>query len=337
MKKTHKALMGVTALVVAFSAFSFAACGGGNDGTIKGNYKEATSEEVSEALSTVSAETLFGDTNAENYKFGVDVSAKLECTSYYQEKLAETMKMEASYKELAKKENSEIDVKGAGSLKMNYKTEMSNVANSLGQFSNIKVDLYQEATSLYASLAYAEKESDLSSATPMKVMVNIAELMGGSGMMPMSADTTPTTTSELTAALEMLTQMGATTSMDTSDGVKLKISANETFVNNLIVNMAGIPAESLTQLVTFNTCKIDIYLAIDKNGQFSQAGVVFDVDLKLGTAITQGMPMSDVIKLKGNVSVKVDNNVNPATPSGFNSAEYLDITSSITGSGNGFI
>ncbi|MGN0805466.1 MAG: hypothetical protein ACI4MC_00385 [Candidatus Coproplasma sp.] len=349
MKKTSKALMGITALVVAFSACALTACNSQpDDGSIKGNYQEATAEEIAQTLNGVNEQTLFGDTTAAGYKFGLDVSSKLDVSSYSGEILTETLALSAGYKLLITGNESAFDYKGAGNFAMSYedKSADDNANSELGDYSNIKLDMYQDNAMLYASLTLSQTEDD-ASASKFKIKLDCASiaqsLLPGDGMtgeeitvpsLPEDVTTPDLSSLDLVTAINMLNQMGATTSMDTSNGIKLKISVTEDTITSIIASETGASATELDDVITFNKCNLDFYLAIDKDGAFSAASVVVDVDFTINvssdsssTVYANVIVPSITMKLNGNVSIKADPNVKPEIPANIASdISYMDMT-----------
>lgn len=82
-KKMRKVLAMLLSFMLLVSLALFAACdpqGGTDGGKIDGNYTEATEEEVTEAVTELDLNKLFGDTSAEDWKFGLSLNAKAEAS-----------------------------------------------------------------------------------------------------------------------------------------------------------------------------------------------------------------------------------------------------------------
>ena len=72
MKKTVSLLI---ALLMSLTLVLFVGCGEGKtSGVIKGNYKEATAEELQTAIAAIDEEKLFGDMSAADWALGVNLS-----------------------------------------------------------------------------------------------------------------------------------------------------------------------------------------------------------------------------------------------------------------------
>ena len=345
MKKTHKIIMGVTALAMAFSACALSACSGNKepDGTIDGNYKVATAEEVNTALSAVKSETLLGDTTAEDYKFGIDFSSKLNL-SMSTEGQSTSFSMNAGYKMLATAGESALSYKGAGNLSMNG----SNTANDKTTTSEIALNLWQDDATLYANLT--GKSSEDAEEQTQKIKLDASKLIssllpsGGADVtdptipgsdvtnpdLPEVEVTTPDLSSYLVTVVNMLNEMDATTSLDTTNGIKLKISINQDVVNNLIAGMMGGTPEQVTGLVSFTKCSLDFYVAIDSKGMLSAASIVADVDATVNMPVSETATSTSTIKLNGYLYFDVDSTVNPEVPTSLKTDDtYFDITEMI--------
>lgn len=347
MKKAHKIIMGVTALAMAFSACALSACSGNKepDGTIDGNYKVATAEEVNTALSAVKSETLLGDTTAEDYKFGIDFSSKLNL-SMSTEGQSTSFSMNAGYKMLATAGESALSYKGAGNLSMNG----SNTANDKTTTSEIALNLWQDDATLYANLT--GKSSEDAEERTQKIKLDASKLIssllpsGGADVtdptipggdvtnpdLPEVEVTTPDLSSYLVTVVNMLNDMGATTSLDTTNGIKLKISINQNVVNNLIAGMMGGNAEQVSELISFTKCSLDFYVAIDSNGMLSATSIVADVEATVNMPVSETATSASTIKLNGYLYFAVDSTVNPEVPASLKDDKaYIDMTEIIGG------
>lgn len=347
MKKTHKIIMGVTALAMAFSACALSACGSNKepDGTIDGNYQVATAEEVSTALSTVKSETLLGDTTAEGYKLGIDFSSNLNL-SMSTEGQSISSSMSADYKMLATAGESAFSYKGAGNLSMNEETTNGGIKTN----SEMSLNLWQEDNMAYVNMSSKMPGSSQS----LKMKYDASKLAsslipsGGADVtdptLPEGVElpgdvTTPDLSSlDLVTALNMLNEMGATTSLDTTDGIKLKISINQDVVNSLITEMAGVTAAQVTELISFTKCSLDFYVAIDKNGMLSATSIVADVDATVNMPVSETQTSATTIKLSGYLYFAVDANVNPEVPTSLKTdITYIDMTDTLSQTIGGMI
>lgn len=347
MKKTHKIIMGATALVMAFSACALSACNSNStkepDGTIDGNYKVATAEEVSTALSTVNQDTLLGDQTAEGYKLGIDFSSNLNL-SMSTEGQSISASMSASYKMLATAGESAFSYKGAGDLSMNSSTTSEDKTTT----AEMSLNLWQDDAMAYAKLT-AKSSEDKESQEPKTVKIKfdaselISTLLPSDGpdttipTLPEDIEipgdvTTPDLSSlDLVTALNMLNEMGATTSLDTTDGIKLKISINQDVVNSLIEQMMGVTADQVSELVSFAKCSLDFYVAIDKNGMLSATSIVADVEASANVPVSETQTLATTIKLSGYLYFAVDANVNPEVPTSLKTdITYIDMTDTIS-------
>lgn len=337
MKKTSKAIMGVTALIVAFSACAFTACNSQPaDGSIKGNYQEATAEQVNEALSTVDQDTLFGDTTADGYKFGIELSSdyNISLTSGVN---SASIGMNADYKMLISKGESGFSTKGAGSFNLNSEVVASAGTASAKTSSAVSLNLYQEDAMMYASLAI-QTPSAVDSKLSYKIKADLSEVIsniipsgGIDAIVPSLPDgvTAPELPSfDLINVLNELNAMGATTSMDISNGIKLKISIGQDFVNNMIASMMDGTTEAVSEMISFSKCSLDFYLAIDKSGMLNATSIVADVEATVATSESE--TSATTLKIKGYERFAVNAKVNPEIPANLSTdLTYFDETEAV--------
>ena len=342
MKRTHKIVMGVTALAMAFSACALTACSGNNepDGTIDGNYNVATAEEVNTALREVNQETLLGDKTAEDYKLGIDFSSKLNF-SMSTESQSTTYAMNADYKMLAAAGESGLSYKGAGSLSMNG----NNTVDGKTTTAETTLNLWQDDATAYVAMTMNSSNNEKEQSMKMKFDANelLSELIPSGGAdvtvptLPEDIEIPDNVTIPDVSALDLLTvlitlnEMGATTSLDTTSGIKLKISVNQDVVNNLIAQMMGATTDQITELITFTKCSLDFYVAIDSNGTLSAASIVADLEATANIPTSTTATSATTVKLNGYLYFAVDANVNPEVPASLKTdITYIDMTDMIS-------
>lgn len=325
MKKTHKIIMGITALVVAFSAFSFTACSKQPDGTIDGNYKEATTDEINAALENVDQDKILGDKTAADYKFGIDFSSSLNFSTST-ETSSSTASMKASYKMLATAGESVLSYKGAGSLSMNGSTTPAEGDKTTEELS---LNLWQDNAMLYLNMT-KKSSQDKEEPQPQKFKLDASALI--SSLIPggtYSGNTEDATTPDLSSfnlvtIVNKLNEMGATVAMDTTNGIKLKINITKDVVNNLVSQIGETASE-----IPFTKCNVDLYVAIDSNGLLSAMSIVADVEITQEATLRT---RASTTKLDGYLYFAVDANVNPEVPESLETDKtYIDMTGTIIG------
>lgn len=140
MKKVLAMLLSFMLLV---SLALFAACdpqGGADGGKIDGDYTEATEEEVTEAVTELDLNKLFGDTSAEDWKFGLSLNAEAEASltmTVEEEVYTTTATGTATYAFLAQAGTEAaagavlpFDMKGEGEAKANVEYKIPTYANA---------------------------------------------------------------------------------------------------------------------------------------------------------------------------------------------------------------
>lgn len=356
MNKIKKVITCATAAVLAFSACALSACGEKKeDGTIKGNYEEATMEQVTETLSNVDmGAAMGGDSNAEDFKFGLNVDSSFSAACTVGENSKVSAGLSAGYTFLLTKST----CSGAGNVEINYDADIK--AGELGEQEAVKesgkysATVYNDATYLYGDFNLGKKEDgETDNIIKAKfnygelldyLMSNIGNLIPDGGMPGM----TPYAESDASIA-GMLAQLNIKAGMDTTDGIKIKLSITKDTFWGLLENASPeMPAEQLAQVkeaLLINKFNYDVYFALDKTNKFSAASVVMDVDMSVDTSKismpnAEGAEKSPVITVKMNGYFKVNSYLGeaPKLPDGMTTDfTYVDMTTVIKGmlGGNG--
>lgn len=354
MKKANKVILGVAALVTAFSVCSLTACGNNTEtGAIAGNYQEATSEDMTTALSKIESDKMAGDPTATDYKFGLEVASELKANIDLGAKGSFNMQYNEGYKCLTTKDT----VTGAGSSSM--KLDMTTTENNQPKTTkyDASLNLYNDAEYMYLDATADNHNEDTTDDLAAKYKFNYTELveyiasLGGiTGMPDMPAalaDAAPTTpeTPSLPAeggvdVLAMLNTLGVKSYVDNKDGVKLKFSVTEDTVWNILALSGEVEASAivvLKQAVTFNSFKLDAYFAIDNAGLFSAASVVMDIDAKYDmsallpdTAKAEAAGEVYTMKLSGYFKVSAYTGEAPVLPELIaHDVKYTDMTETV--------
>ncbi|MDE6058699.1 MAG: hypothetical protein K2G44_01515 [Clostridia bacterium] len=305
MKKLSLAVAGV---LLAGSMFALTACDdGGSVGKVNGNFKkEATALEVETALENVQLEKAFGtgDTIALQMLGDFEISAKQQDTS-------SKMNLSFDYALQGPKaafggmmmlteeegdEESEISWKdyalaAAGQFvstgSFNFKTKTSGEdATSIG------AKIYQDANYLYLDVKM--------DAMSPKVKISISELLDliGDSMQPDEPEDDTTVLSdigmEITGPSESsnwaLLASGFKPYIDNSKGLKIKFEGDSQMILDAFTE-AGMTIDASM----LKSSVLDIYLAFDENGLFTQLGVDVNVQVK-----AEGMNLT----VKGGMALK---------------------------------
>lgn len=332
MKKTGKIVIGVTALVMAFSLSSLTACGSTPKGTIEGNYKQATSEELDAALEGVKSDNITGDPTADGYRFGIEFSSEINVSADVAAEGNLSAGFQADYKTLT----TETGVTGAGSMSLNYNMTQAQQESVAADYS---VQAYNDGENIYCSLNLGKQEGS-DAEQKLNVKLNYEVIVGYvTSLIPSSpaAFAADAATPDVGTA-EELAELGITAYLDTANGLKLKLSASEDTVWLALAEEEGYTPDMIAQLqtaVTFNTFKYDMYFALDSSDVFSAASVVFDIDVTVDQSKIAAPAAVDSTSVQQTTNFKIDgyvmlsayNGEAPALPEGIaTDLSYLDVT-----------
>lgn len=358
-----KILAVILALMLCCSFALFAACddqpaggpggnGGGNEATgeIEGNYEETTSEDLATTLSSIDISKLLGNMESEDWSFGasVDGEVSLKVTMAEQELNATASLSYAISVAKGTSEQVPFDIKGKGEIKMEGVVPVSGSAGPVSEAPaadstataetefSIAVTIYNDSTAFYLDVSGKAGDDNLD--TQVKISYeNILGLISGSGMVPgpdtMAADASGETGSDsaniLSEVVAILDQLGVKVGVDTSDGVRIKLSADKatlnTIVQMVVQKIIGSSAAGMEIPVTVGDgSAVDIYFAIDKDGRFFGAAIDATASTTIGKDFTS---LEEDIVGQLDIALNVSYKANPGVSlDGLNPDDYSEFS-----------
>lgn len=264
--------------VLAVSMLGFAACGntdGGNEGVINGNYTEPTAEELDTALDFIDTDKAFGDRKTDT---GFEVLSKLSM-GFTSNAMTIDLNTDIGYK-LIMGENKLLGG-GAASVKMNSKVGETETSGDYA------ATVYNDADWAYAEITGIAD-------TPLKAKINFDKLLnpapdlpgkepGQEQTAPMAEEKLPVPAFDANTLIQTCKTYKIGLGLDASDGLKIKASVTEDTVWAFL-SEAEVSEESITEIkkmISFNSFKLDAYLAFNKDGLFSQASLDMNIEIKV--------------------------------------------------------
>lgn len=344
MKKFIAAVCGTLLL----GAFAIPACSRGNEGEpegeIKGNYAEITGNELTEKLNELKPEELFGDTESKDWKFGFELTTDIEIEADVEaaqgEKSEPFIKLDLEEKSTLKTmlaASEEQTALGGMSIKMQNNNKLK---GKLGKSEILGVE--EDIEFDYSINAHADDEYLYFQIPDMSDLPLPFEIAEGKFKMPLEyvvsgvADILPNTMAraaegDTDTVNKLLKDYKIKAYADDSDGLKIKISADEQSLYAVLEKIADVSTEKAKELATFNSFAIDLYFEAAKDGKFERAGLVADVDCTLTAKagdLGEGVPaLSGPVKIEGDIALRriIDEIILPTEEE---LKEYEDITAS---------
>ena len=361
MKKVLAMLLSFMLLV---SLALFAACdpqGGTDGGKIDGDYTEATEEEVTEAVTELDLNKLFGDTSAEDWKFGLSLNAKAEASltmTVEEEVYTTTATGTATYAFLAQAGTEAaagavlpFDMKGEGEAKANVEYKIPTYANANAPVTEsattesatseesaavevlegeieASVKVYNDSEYVYlapsATIDGEEEETTHEYVSISDILYGLG--MGGASVMSADAGNGETQTAEnpLAQGIAMLKQLGCKFAIDASEGLKIRITADKAAIDSIITMVlaeAQAPAE-ITAAAFAVTEDAAVEIYLSVDENGRFAGLA--VNVSGGFTMPQEIteePSDMVIEVSAEISLVFDDTVN-VTLEGLNKEEY---------------
>lgn len=360
----RKVLAMLLSFMLLVSLALFAACdpqGGTDGGKIDGNYTEATEEEVTEAVTELDLNKLFGDTSAEDWKFGLSLNAEADASltmTVEEEVYTTTATGTATYAFLAQAGTEAaagavlpFDMKGEGEAKANVEYKIPTYANTNAPVTEsattesatseesaavevlegkieASVKVYNDSEYVYlAPSATMDGEEEQTT----REYVSISDILYGLGLgdaSVMSADAgngeTQTAENPLAQGIAMLKQLGCKFAIDASEGLKIRITADKAAIDSIITMVlaeAQAPAE-ITAAAFAVTEDAAVEIYLSVDENGRFAGLA--VNVSGGFTMPQEIteePSDMVIEVSAEISLVFDDTVN-VTLEGLNKEEY---------------
>ena len=360
----RKVLAMLLSFMLLVSLALFAACdpqGGTDGGKIDGNYTETTEEEVTEAVTELDLNKLFGDTSAEDWKFGLSLNAEAEASltmTVEEEVYTTTATGTATYAFLAQAGTEAaagavlpFDMKGEGEAKANVEYKIPTYANANAPVTEsattesatseesaavevqegkieASVKVYNDSEYVYlapsATMDGEEEQTTHEYVSISDILYGLG--MGGASVMSADAGNGETQTAEnpLAQGIAMLKQLGCKFAIDASEGLKIRITADKAAIDSIITMVlaeAQAPAE-ITAAAFAVTEDTAVEIYLSVDENGRFAGLA--VNVNGGFTMPQKIteePSDMVIEVSAEISLVFDDTVN-VTLEGLNKEEY---------------
>ncbi len=316
-----KAGIAVAGFLLAGTLFACTACGEGganaNTGKVEGDFsEEATAEQLSAAIAKIDTENAFGDMTADDWKLGVQISADL------------SMGVKATVSDGKQSATSETSTVIGGKFDFSVDKQMNllaagNLKLTATQKANGQSEKEESSFKAYLDSDFAYAEANANGET-QKVKVSVSELMEAiKGMIPVSSDETEGDIVEeeefdIAAILGGLAEVGGKIYLDESEGLKIKIGFDETFIRSA---MEEIPEYAeMAEYLQFDSCVLDFYAVFDRDGKFGQ--ISFNANVAAKMELTPLMKTE--VSIKGGAVVKAGD-VNVTLPAGIASDDSYQL------------
>lgn len=310
---------------IAVSACAFGGCSSGDIGVIDGNYSEANAVQLEEALAKIDTNNPFVETTDKENCYGFKFNAAFNGSYEMNQLMSTSFSTVVDYKLSLDSSGAYPDLAGSGKLTSDNKSTLTVGGTSVTQESKYDVSVYNDYDYVYLNVTAGEVG---------KFKISFYDLINGMLVgynedidenLPEEGDTeTPPEDLTIAGILDKLETAGVKTYLDTSDGVKVKISITQDSVDKLIDevidSMEGeITEESSTEIkallssLKFNSMKFDIYLAFSSEGKFLKFGTDMDIDFSLDASSlspSESISIGEMrIVLKGGMMIEMFNRI----------------------------
>ena len=293
MKKLMAVLMSTT-LFCSLALFTACSDERENIGKMDGDFStEATDEELAAALMSVQRAVdnntiLGGDMEAVDWSFGFDAGLDLD----FDMTVSGAASTETVNIDLGAGYQLVIDnagVAGAGNLSLSGNaTNQTNIDYDIG--------LYNDVEYMYFDMSSVETGAKFK--MTWENLMNAVDSVGSGGVIVPDPGTTlsaavdtgtgseggqgsdSAVSADIAEIIAGLKEAGCKVYIDDSDGLKIKLSVSENTVG-MILAAVGAEAEGISEMLAFDTFKLDLYFAMTAEGVFSQISADFDIDMNL--------------------------------------------------------
>lgn len=301
---------------LAVSLFAFTGCADKtSDYEIKGDYKEATQEDLNE-ISDINVN--FGDTSAENYVLGLDIKAKLEGSYSTGDTLTASGDLNLGYLY----NQTDDSIKGAGEATANFNATY----NGQEMKGSYGVKAYNDDEYAYANVTSGETAVISAKVAYWQLFGEIMDLVPSSVSL---AESVENSTMNLLALAQ---QYKIGVGVDKKDGWKFKLSVTTDTINALIDSYVTDETENATikGAITYNKFVCDAYISLSEAGTFKQLSLDLNIDVKTKAVTAGNIALYDMtLKLKGGVTVNATTDV--VDISSLDTTGYVDYTETLGG------
>lgn len=267
MKKT---LTTVVSLIMVAVMAMFVGCGGSDKetGVIKGDYKEATAQEVATQLNSIDSSKLLGDTTAEDWAAGLSVYFDFNYSAGN-----EKSSINFNYDLAMAVAQTGMTLKGKGDLSLTYSGESED--GNMDYSGNI----YNDEDYIYVDLG-EDMKTKISLEDFIELIGSIVgqNLDAGTEIEPGTDDAEDGYLANMVAKLA---EMGIKFEMDTSNGTKIKIVVGKEVILSFIgENMAEEAVPELANML--KKCVVEFYVHIDKDSHLVAVTAKVDIQINMG-------------------------------------------------------
>lgn len=267
-----------------------------SDGTISGNYREPTKDELSAALSHIDTDTIVGDTQSADWSFhlGAGLEAGFSLTMGEGESAltyAGNADLEAALSLKKNEDNTSADLAGLSAKINEAKVTIPDADGKKTEYSATGGAYVDTAGTAYADLTLKGGEDELT-IKGKDSLSDLLQLIGqlvpsvptaGYSLFAEQTDGTQDGTGEISGEasaqlisadylLEVLAQYSVKLEMDDSDGLKFRLTASEETVATLLEEQGA------TVELAFTQCDVALYISLDDAYMLRAISLVADVE-----------------------------------------------------------
>lgn len=254
-----------------------------NGAVVSGWYRDTTTQELQSVLASVDDYTLLGADMTGDFRTGLELNGSITQTARQAD---ETIVEETQYiyNIMLARTGLNIDILGAGTY--DHIRNITDESEDTSQTSSTHTDIHNDFDYFYIDELYTNEYSrEFRERGKANLYTNASGIS-----LPISMPTTPTSD----ISVEELGESGFDVGLDTRSGIKIKISANDNYFNDML---GGTPRRALKD------DRLEMYLYINEQGVLEQYSIFIDIKLEfsqLGVIYSSETEGSIVMTLSDN-------------------------------------
>ena len=278
MKSMKKWISVLSASALVLSMSVFAACSVvSSDGTISGNYREAEDADIQQLLTSLGNDNLFGDMDAEDWKYGLHGESSLDF-SMSQDTYTASAGIDADLGILFAAGESGVDFSAGGSLDLKVEAQADGQTSSL----NLGIEPYVDGEYIYLNMSGSESTGSGESTINQRGKI----AYGGLGLTLPDLEELPSILatifgngSDPASFRAGLDAYGVDMDVDTSSGIKARFVFSADGVDDAIKEALGSlsTVDTSSYVVNLSESTLEFYLSIAEDGSLSAMSMRVDV------------------------------------------------------------
>lgn len=275
MKSVKRWVSAVSASALALGMVVLSACSVvSNDGTIGGNYRDAEDADIQQLLTSLGSEDLFGDAEAEGWKYGLRGETSLDFSISQGDTFSSSAGIGADLSILLEEGEAGFSAGGKLSLKSEEKSGEGEAS------ADLSIEPYMDGEYIYLKVSGTRASTGGESSVTQRLKI----AYGGLGLVVPDLTELPSqivsSFGDAAAFRASLEASGVDMDVDTSSGIKARFTYSSEGVKEAIKEALGslVTVDTSSYTIDCSDSVLEMYLSIDENGVLEAVSMRVDIE-----------------------------------------------------------